>query len=172
MTTFWLGLAAVTRKTTLRFRSQLAQHPDREAISIFLASRPTHFVTDRAFHVHGSPRDHLHEYLFPEDIHNEGKMNEVMSLVETLCFCGHTHVPGMFHRNSGGWGFTNPEDSDYQFLVTSEKAICNVGSVGQPRDGDARACYVLFNRDTITFRRVAYDIDRTIQKMRDEGDEA
>jgi len=48
--------------------------------------------------------------------------------------------------------------------------MVNVGSVGQPRDGDPRACYVLLEGDTIVFRRVEYDIATTVRKIRDLPD--
>jgi diadenosine tetraphosphatase ApaH/serine/threonine PP2A family protein phosphatase len=43
--------------------------------------------------------------------------------------------------------------------------LSNVGSVGQPRDGDPRACYVLLDGDTIRFRRVPYDYEATARKI-------
>lgn len=43
--------------------------------------------------------------------------------------------------------------------------MLNVGSVGQPRDGDPRACYVLLEGQTVQYRRVAYDFERTIAKI-------
>jgi diadenosine tetraphosphatase ApaH/serine/threonine PP2A family protein phosphatase len=43
--------------------------------------------------------------------------------------------------------------------------ICNVGAVGYPRDGDWRACYVLFDGEVIWFRRVEYDVETTIRKI-------
>jgi len=42
----------------------------------------------------------------------------------------------------------------------------NVGSVGQPRDGDVRACYVLFDGKAVEYVRVAYDVEKTIAKIR------
>lgn len=165
--------AAHARETILHFRSQLSQQADRRAISDFLTSLPSHFVAAEAYYVHGSPRNLLYEYLFPEDIYNQRKMDAVTSLFDSICFCGHTHVPGIFHRNSShdGWEYIAPEECDYQYPITGEKLICNVGSVGQPRDGDPRACYVLFSPDRIVFRRVEYDSDHTIRKMLDEGDD-
>jgi diadenosine tetraphosphatase ApaH/serine/threonine PP2A family protein phosphatase len=47
------------------------------------------------------------------------------------------------------------------------KTMINVGSVGQPRDGDPRSCYVVLEDDLIRFRRVEYDIDKTVQKIYD-----
>jgi diadenosine tetraphosphatase ApaH/serine/threonine PP2A family protein phosphatase len=50
--------------------------------------------------------------------------------------------------------------------LDTRKTLCNVGSVGQPRDGDWRACYILLGDDnTIRYRRVEYDIDTTVQKI-------
>jgi diadenosine tetraphosphatase ApaH/serine/threonine PP2A family protein phosphatase len=100
-------------------------------------------------------------------------MADIASLFDSLCFCGHTHIPDIFHRSSSRdrWDYTTPEECDYQYAIAGEKLICNVGSVGQPRDGDSRASYVLFAPDRIYFRRVEYDIDRTIRKMRDAGDD-
>lgn len=166
----WTAVHA--RKTVLRFRSQLSEHVDRHAITEFLTSLPSHFVATDAFYVHGSPRNHLYEYLFPEDIYNERKLNAVASHFDSLCFCGHTHIPGIIHRNSSRnlWDYLSPAECDYQYSISKEKVICNVGSVGQPRDGDPRASYVLYTPGTICFRCVEYNAERTIQKMCDEGD--
>ena len=53
--------------------------------------------------------------------------------------------------------FSSPEEIDYCHQLDGRKTLCNVGSVGQPRDGDPRACYVLLDGDTIRYRRVEYD---------------
>lgn len=52
-------------------------------------------------------------------------------------------------------------------LPPSGKVLVNVGAVGQPRDGDTRACYVIYRPDqnTVEFRRVEYDIKRTKRKI-------
>jgi hypothetical protein len=47
----------------------------------------------------------------------------------------------------------------------TEVTGCDVGAVGYPRDGDWRACYVLFDGKTIWFRRVEYDVEATIRRM-------
>jgi diadenosine tetraphosphatase ApaH/serine/threonine PP2A family protein phosphatase len=52
---------------------------------------------------------------------------------------------------------------DYQYRLNGQKLMINVGSVGQPRDGDSRACYVIVQEDMLFYRRVVYDIDRTAQ---------
>src|SRR5207302_1652811 len=59
----------------------------------------------------------------------------------------------------------SPEEIDYLYRLDGRKTLCNVGSVGQPRDGDWRACYILLDGDTIRYRRVEYDIDTTVKKI-------
>ena len=61
--------------------------------------------------------------------------------------------------------FNSPEEIEYAYKLDGRKTLCNVGSVGQPRDGDWRACYVLLDDDTIRYRRVEYDIETTIKKI-------
>src|SRR3974390_1446145 len=102
----------------------------------FLAERPRTFRENGYLYVHGSARNPLNEYVFPEDIYNQRKMERIFSLVEKYCFQGHTHVPGVFTENLQ---FHSPEEIDYVYHLDARKTLCNVGSVGQPRDGDWRA---------------------------------
>ena len=147
-------------------RSQLESPGDnREAKEKrweFLAERPRSFRENGLLFVHGSARNPLNEYVFPEDIYNQRKMERIFALVERYCFQGHTHVPGIFTENLQ---FHSPEEIDYTYRLDGRKTLCNVGSVGQPRDGDWRACYVILDGDTINFRRVEYDIDTTVKKI-------
>jgi diadenosine tetraphosphatase ApaH/serine/threonine PP2A family protein phosphatase len=112
--------------------------------------------------VHASPRNPINEYIFPEEIYNPRKMEAIFALVDRCCFHGHTHVPGIF---TGAMQFFSPDDLDHVYRLTDGKTLCNVGSVGQPRDGDRRACYVLFDGQTIRFRRVEYDVETTVEKI-------
>ena len=104
-------------------------------------------------YLHGSPRDPVHEYVFPEDVYNQRNMESIFAGIARHCFCGHTHVPGVLTEFSD---FKTPEQLDYQHTLAADKAIVNVGSVGQPRDGDPRACYVILDGSEITFRRLDY----------------
>ena len=128
----------------------------------FLAERPRTFREDGFLYVHGSARNPLNEYVFPEDIYNQRKMERIFALVERYCFQGHTHVPGVFTENLE---FHSPEDVEYVYQLDGRKTLCNVGSVGQPRDADWRACYILLDGETIRYRRVEYDIESTIKKI-------
>lgn len=112
--------------------------------------------------VHGSPRDPTREYVMPRDVVDRSKMNGIFAALEDYCFCGHTHTPGVFTPS----GFTHPSDMfDLYMLGSDEKVLVNVGSVGQPRDGDPRACFVTFDGDTIVWRRVQYDVEKTCSKI-------
>ncbi len=84
-----------------------------------------------------------------------------------VCFFGHTHVPVAFIRDTGVRGGTYSK-----FRVESgKKYFVNVGSVGQPRDGDPRASYVIYDlpQQTIEIRRLDYDIPTAQRKIRAAG---
>ncbi len=117
--------------------------------------------------VHGSPRGPTNEYVFPEDTQNSKKIEKLFSMVPHLCFQGHTHVPGVFTTDLR---FVRPADTGdgYDVSDPAEKLMINVGSVGQPRDGDRRCCYVIFDEQLLVYRRVEYDIERTVQAIEAE----
>jgi diadenosine tetraphosphatase ApaH/serine/threonine PP2A family protein phosphatase len=138
----------------------------------YLAERPRSHVDGEFLFVHGTPRDTLNEYLFPEDVHNRKKMNQLGSLMKRYCFNGHSHVPGVYVEpggdGSGEWKYTAPTAlRGNSYRLDERKTVINVGSVGQPRDGDWRASYALVNGLDITFRRVEYDVDATVKKIHD-----
>jgi len=113
--------------------------------------------------VHGSPRCPLSEYVFPEDVNNLNRVTRLFSFVQQYCFQGHTHIPGVFTEDGR---FLSPSDlPDGVRLPADEKLMVNVGSVGQPRDSDPRACYVTVEDDWLRFHRVTYDPTATIEKI-------
>ncbi len=145
-------------------RAQLESRSDSRAMRRweFLNDRPRTHREGDFLYVHGSARNPLNEYVFPEDIYNQRKMERIFAMVERYCFQGHTHVPGIFTESLQ---FYSPEDVDYVYELDSRKTMINVGSVGQPRDGDWRACYVLLDGKAVRYRRVEYDIETTVQKI-------
>ena len=147
-------------------REQLESGPGKPAENArrwdFLGELPRNRRENGFLFVHGSARNPLNEYVFPEDIYNQRKMEKLFSLIEQHCFQGHTHVPGVFTQSCS---FFSPDEVAYQYRLTPEKTMVNVGSVGQPRDGDPRACYVVLEDDLVKFRRVEYPFDKTIQKI-------
>ncbi len=128
----------------------------------FLNELPRMHREDDFLFVHGSPRNPLNEYVFQDDIYNERKMERLFAVVPKYSFQGHTHVPGIFTE---GREFFSPSDVDDKYTLGDKKLMINVGSVGQPRDRDPRACYVVLEDSTITFRRVEYPLDATIEKI-------
>ena len=120
-------------------------------------------------YVHGSPREPTNEYVFPEDIYNQRKIEALFSRIEQYCFQGHTHIPGVFRECRD---FITPEEMNYEFQLTDEKVMVNVGSIGQPRDSDSRACYVVLDDEEkkVTYRRVEYDCESTANKIYDIPD--
>lgn len=128
----------------------------------FLGERPVRHPEGDLLFVHGSPRDPTNEYVFPEHVHDDRKMKNLFRRIQKLCFQGHTHIPGVFTENGE---FITPEDCSYTYPLASQKLMINVGSVGQPRDGDPRACYVVLYDDHIDFRRIEYPLEETIKKI-------
>jgi len=137
----------------------------------FISSMPVKHVIrfDRAdlaevVFVHGSPRRPVNEYIFPDDIYsNPGKIQSIFERFSNLCFVGHTHVPGVFLDSPD---FYSPEEIEGVFEIDpGRKALINVGSVGQPRDRDPRACYAILEEDKVRFIRVAYDVETAVTKV-------
>ncbi|MFQ5591016.1 MAG: metallophosphoesterase family protein [Phycisphaerae bacterium] len=140
--------------------------------------------------VHASPRRPANEYLFPEDVYtNPTKIMENFRRLEEqhmACLVGHTHVPGVFLDDPC---FDVPDDLpdvNLYSITSDEKAIINVGSVGQPRDRDPRLCYtVVYEKGeapegyvppevgeddyctTMEFVRLEYDVEKASRKILD-----
>ncbi|MGB7347740.1 MAG: metallophosphoesterase family protein [Pirellulaceae bacterium] len=135
----------------------------------FLCDMPRTVREGSCLFVHGSPRQPTNEYVFPEDTQNSKKMEKLFSMIPHLCFQGHTHVPGVFTTDLR---FVRPSDTGAGVTVsdTTARMMINVGSVGQPRDGDARSCYVIYDEERVVFRRVEYDVERTVAEIEAEPD--
>ncbi len=116
--------------------------------------------------VHASPRRPINEYLFPDDVYTTpAKITAQFDRVKHICFIGHTHLPGVFLDDPD---FYSPDELDYIYpIVPEERAIINVGSVGQPRDKDNRSCYVYVEKNNVHFVRLEYDLQATQKKIYD-----
>ncbi len=114
--------------------------------------------------VHASPRRPVNEYIFPDDVYsNPVKVSILFERVKHICFVGHTHLPGVFLDEPD---FYMPEElGDVYPIVDGEKAIINIGSVGQPRDKDNRASYVYVDGNVVNFVRLKYDFETTAKKI-------
>ena len=134
----------------------------------FLGNLQPRIKTNEYVFIHASPRRPINEYIFPDDIYtNPGKFVSIFERFERMCFVGHTHVPGVFLE---GPDFYSPDELDFRYEMTDEKAIINVGSVGQPRDRDPRSSFVLVSETAVEFVRVAYDVQTTVKKVHDIDD--
>ena len=99
--------------------------------------------------VHGSPR-RINEYLYKD--RPLDSMRRVLEDVKTdVVLCGHTHKP--YHR------------------FIDDVHVINTGSVGKPKDGDPRACYVVIDTDGfhVDFRRVKYEVDVVAEDILKRG---
>jgi diadenosine tetraphosphatase ApaH/serine/threonine PP2A family protein phosphatase len=165
------GFSPVAERAIFWARGQLESSPEprsvREGRWEFLADRPRVYREKDLLFVHASARNPLNEYVFPEDICNERKMERIFALVERYCFQGHTHIPGVFVQQAPDDQVVvhHPDEVGHVYRLNGRKTLVNVGSVGQPRDGDPRACYVLLEDDLVRFRRVEYDVEATVRKI-------
>ena len=128
----------------------------------YLRRLPLSQRSDPWFFVHASPaapRDW--EYIFDRF----DAEPQFQFFTEHCCFIGHTHQPAIFERSSAGAASLPP--TQYRFDPI-HRYIVNVGSVGQPRDRDPRACFLLLTEParSIEFVRVPYDIEAAQEKIR------
>lgn len=129
----------------------------------WLQEQPPTREVDGVALVHGSPRDPLREYITSREV---ARVN-LEALGVPLGLHGHTHVAVAFVATAGGIDVTLPGDGETMTL-DERPTLLNPGSVGQPRDGDARAGYAVLDlaARTMTWHRVPYDIPVTQAAMR------
>jgi predicted phosphodiesterase len=91
---------------------------------------------------------------------------ETFRLMETdVCFVGHTHIAGVFIKDKLGKVYY--QQDDFSKIEPENKYIVNVGSVGQPRDGNPKAAYSIYDteRKEVQIKRISYDIQTTVKKI-------
>jgi predicted phosphodiesterase len=167
-----LGFNPVARDavdwTRARLKPGLFGSRKRKSRWEFLESLPLAYTQNGTCFVHGSPRDPTMEYVLRSDCEDilggvSPKISDLFSRFGHVCFVGHTHDPGIITDEGK---FLSPREFDGVWhMAMGEKALVNVGSVGQPRDGDNRACYVTYDGETISYRRVEYDFAKTRGKI-------
>ena len=114
---------------------------------------------------HGSPREPIWEYLLSTDVAQEN-----FAYFETVCcLVGHSHVPLIFELVNDK--ATYREFKETTLKLKDRRMIINPGGVGQPRDGDPRASYAIYDAETkaVYHYRVEYDIPATQKKMAERG---
>ncbi len=134
----------------------------------FLLALPLRVETAAFLAVHGSPRDPAEEYILDLPtalaVFTEGDF--------AVCLVGHSHIPGAFVLGRDGRvGSRALPPGETVRLSRTSRYIINAGSVGQPRDGDPRASYLLLDAGarTVTLRRLRYPVGATQAKMAAQG---
>ena len=86
-----------------------------------------------------------------------------------LCFIGHSHIPGIFEKTKDNQVKVTPETKIQ--IKENTQYLVNVGSIGQPRDGDWKACYCLYDdaKDILHFKRLKYDVNAASKAIVDVG---
>jgi predicted phosphodiesterase len=123
--------------------------------------------------VHGSVRDPLMDYVREAD--SPWMFYRLLQTLRTeftdfrLCFVGHNHraflgteVGYLFPHDSG-------DEPRMRFQIAGQKAYVSVGSVGQPRDGDRRSSWVLYDGEAVEYHRVEYDFETTSRLIEKAG---
>lgn len=123
----------------------------------YLSALPLKVSRDNMMFVHSAPRNPTEwDYVFTAF---EAR-HYTKHFTERLCFIGHSHVPGVYSL-----------DADVNGYSPVGRCIINVGSVGQPRDGDWRASYGLLDTVAGTYDnlRIEYDVDAAMKKILQAG---
>ena len=129
----------------------------------WLEGLPEKLTSDGYTMVHGSPRDPMWEYVYTSSIARAS----FRAFDTDHCLVGHTHVPLVFREDDGGIETLSPADGS-KLELDARRTIINPGSVGQPRDGDPRAAWLLLDTEaqSASWRRADYDIAAAMAAIR------
>jgi diadenosine tetraphosphatase ApaH/serine/threonine PP2A family protein phosphatase len=130
----------------------------------WLAGLPRSLVVEGCRLVHGFPPESAVTYLF--EVGDAQLEAEMARLAEEVCFVGHTHLLELVSLDKDGLRRRTLKD-DTANLAAGGRHLINAGAVGQPRDGDNRAKYVIWDDRTreLTVRRLCYDVGATAAKI-------
>jgi len=128
----------------------------------YLADLPLKVEKDDFTLVHGSPSDPVLEYVISASIAEKN----FAFFDKKFCLVGHSHIPAAF-RQEGNTAQTIHLMEGVGLVLHTHRMIVNPGSVGQPRDGDPRASYAIYESEGMMLRlhRVEYNINATQDKM-------
>ncbi len=134
----------------------------------YLDGLPTYIEQENFYMAHASPKEPVWEYVLDTNV----AYDNFSHFSAPVCLVGHTHVPIIFELDEERKGCnTHIPPIPAPVPLDQNRMIINPGSVGQPRDGDPRASYAILDTDNMTweFRRVAYPIEITQERMRARG---
>jgi predicted phosphodiesterase len=134
----------------------------------FIGQLPSYLVLGECLAVHGCPPDSITKYLF--ELADEELLVLLKHLPLRLSFVGHTHDLELV-MNDGLELTRQPLDAGIVSLQSGRKYLINVGSVGQPRDGNNNAKYVIWDdaEQTLEVRFIPYDIAKTADRIIELG---
>jgi diadenosine tetraphosphatase ApaH/serine/threonine PP2A family protein phosphatase len=164
--------AAIGKMDTSEFNpvAALAAHWTAQQLTAenkdYLQALPVTLCENGFTLAHGSPREPIWEYL----LSTEAAQDNFAYFETAYCLVGHSHVPLIFELVSNKAVYRMfPEGTNLK--LGKRRIIINPGGVGQPRDGDPRASYALYDSEAQTVRhcRVEYDIPATQKKMAERG---
>jgi predicted phosphodiesterase len=134
----------------------------------FIRQLPRIRVIEQCRCVHGYPPESVQTYLFQKAPH--ALIQTMRSMEESVCFVGHTHDLQLVSFD-GRQVERHALDEGLTVLDAANSYIVNVGSVGQPRDGNNNAKYAVYNTDNreIEIRYIPYDIATAVSKIKAAG---
>jgi len=127
----------------------------------FLKTLPFTYELNKALLVHASPKNPSNwDYVLSV----QDAQKQLKAFKQKICFIGHSHVPIIFSKSDF---YRQPE----LLFKDRQRYMVNVGSVGQPRDGDNRSCFVIYDDEanSVEYIRLDYDIRKTYEKIINAG---
>lgn len=151
-------------------RTALSHHArlvDKENMN-WLRELPYTVVEDGVCYSHGSPiAPENFDYILTEE--NARDLADHWDDLQPVTFIGHSHLTKAFrmYRDEEGQSWGDEVTGDEILIDPTFKYVITVGSAGQPRDNDARACFVLWDTEerTVTYHRVSYDIVKAAERI-------
>ncbi len=146
------------KEAVLWTRKAITQHN-----KAYLENLPFTQETDTVFFVHSTPLEPAEwHYIFSD---RDAQQN-FKNVSQPITFIGHSHIPVIFSYHRGTF-----YDDTIKLDLTNDRYIVNVGSVGQPRDGDPRACFVIIDEEksTLDYVRLDYPVKKTYQEIMDNN---
>ena len=145
-------------KHAIEWSAEVITDRNKAVLNTFLLSEEEKEAD--VFFVHATPRE-------PQEWHylltlRDAEIN-FNYFDNKICFIGHSHQPFIIEQAPSGELITSKGEAH---LNGDSRYIINAGSVGQPRDGDPRACYAVFDNDRVEIVRIPYNIGSVQDKMR------
>ncbi len=132
----------------------------------FISNLPRHLQKNQLYFVHGTPPDNLFDYVYRL---SDYQFSEIFnSMKATIFFVGHTHQCAVYKKSKRTIEKSSLHPGEPTGLAPNDKAIINVGSVGQPRGSNKNAHFVIYDSsdNTIMLNTVPYNIEKTVHLMK------